>query len=310
VAIGVLPSESAPELTRLLTDLLQLQRELVEERLLRRTDGLQRARDAVSRLGELGSPAGVIGRAAQELGESSDLDRVVISRVEDGALVPLIAWSADEDAHAGGVLGRSMPLAYPLIEAEVAQRHEATIVSVGGSGARSQPELREALGCEKYVVAAIRIEGSTAGLLHAGRVGDASPVDDIDLAVATLYADGLGQAFERAVLRETLQRQRRQLSSAARWISAQTARLATDELPGSAPDVQLDDSELLELLTPREREVLRLIARGLSNSAIAQALMLGEGTIKYHVKNILRKLQARSRTEAVSRLMRLESFDG
>lgn len=50
---------------------------------------------------------------------------------------------------------------------------------------------------------------------------------------------------------------------------------------------------------------MRLIARGQSNPDIARALVLGEGTVKYHVKNILRKLQARSRTEAVSRYMRL-----
>ncbi len=52
------------------------------------------------------------------------------------------------------------------------------------------------------------------------------------------------------------------------------------------------------LLTKRETEVLRLIAKGLSNKAIAQALHLCEGTVKIHVSHILDKLNASSRTKA------------
>lgn len=52
------------------------------------------------------------------------------------------------------------------------------------------------------------------------------------------------------------------------------------------------------LLTKREMEVLRLIAKGLSNKAVAQALNLCEGTVKVHVSNILDKLDVSSRTEA------------
>ena len=47
--------------------------------------------------------------------------------------------------------------------------------------------------------------------------------------------------------------------------------------------------------------MLRLLARGQTNQAIANALVVREGTVKYHVKNILRKLGATSRADAVSR---------
>lgn len=51
-------------------------------------------------------------------------------------------------------------------------------------------------------------------------------------------------------------------------------------------------------LTPREAEILCQLAAGLSNKAIARALGITDGTVKLHVKSILRKLAARSRVEA------------
>jgi len=60
-----------------------------------------------------------------------------------------------------------------------------------------------------------------------------------------------------------------------------------------------------EALTPREREVLSLLAEGLSNKAIADRLAISEHTAKFHVNAVLSKLGVQRRTEAVVRAARL-----
>lgn len=78
--------------------------------------------------------------------------------------------------------------------------------------------------------------------------------------------------------------------------------------PQIAPPIpQLDDPppSLIEPLTPRETEVLALLAEGLANKTIAQRLNITDHTVKFHVNSILGKLDAQSRTEAVSKATRL-----
>jgi NarL family two-component system response regulator LiaR len=71
-------------------------------------------------------------------------------------------------------------------------------------------------------------------------------------------------------------------------------RKLVDQFAGA----EADPGPTLDDLTPRELEVLRLIAKGMSNREIAQALSISEKTVKTHVSNILSKLDLADRTQA------------
>jgi DNA-binding NarL/FixJ family response regulator len=64
---------------------------------------------------------------------------------------------------------------------------------------------------------------------------------------------------------------------------------------------RLNSRKMFEELTPREIQVLQLLSKGLANKGIADALNISEHTVKDHLKNILAKLRAADRTEAVTK---------
>jgi two-component system, NarL family, response regulator YdfI len=72
----------------------------------------------------------------------------------------------------------------------------------------------------------------------------------------------------------------------------------------SATTTSIVADTLIEPLTPREHEVLQMLAAGLANKEIAARLSISEHTVKFHVASILGKLGASSRTEAVSLALR------
>ncbi|HVY81875.1 MAG TPA: response regulator transcription factor [Steroidobacteraceae bacterium] len=117
-----------------------------------------------------------------------------------------------------------------------------------------------------------------------------SYVDD-EQVQAVLSAGALGYVLKDVAKSELL----RAMQTVARgepWLHAEAQRLIVNRLRRPA---QLDP---LELLTERERSVLKLIAPGRSNKDISRTLSLTEGTVKGYVSNILAKLKLEDRTQA------------
>ena len=82
-------------------------------------------------------------------------------------------------------------------------------------------------------------------------------------------------------------------------LSPEVTRRLLDRVGRRLPAPVAAQPDALAELTDREREVLELLARGLSNSEIADALVVGEATVKTHVSRVLSKLGLRDRVQAV-----------
>jgi DNA-binding CsgD family transcriptional regulator len=304
-----------------LIELHQVQRELIEQRLVQRLEALERVRAALGRLRELGPVSEILRHAPAELSESCGLDRVLLSQVKDARLVPSHAYFKDDQDGAERAVEalREQPLVleYPVIETELMRRRRATIVRHPGTDARGQsPPLPVAEGLS-YVAAPLVLESRAIGFFHGAYVD--RHVESLERDAVWAFADGFAQVFERAVLRRRVREQRRQLRQLVTWTDAMAAELSEGAIelevevepagaavrPDAVPPVEPDASRLGELLTRRELDVLRLMARGDSNKAIATELVVSEGTVKFHVKNILRKLRASNRVEAASRYVQL-----
>lgn len=143
---------------------------------------------------------------------------------------------------------------------------EATRRLLEGGGGPTRVLILTTFDLDEYVFEALRA-GASAFLLKD------APADQLIAAVRIVAAGEalLAPSVTRRLIEEFARR---------------TARS-----PTSAVD--------LGQLTPREREVLTLLARGLSNAEIAESLFLGNTTVKTHVARILMKLELRDRVQAV-----------
>jgi DNA-binding NarL/FixJ family response regulator len=117
-----------------------------------------------------------------------------------------------------------------------------------------------------------------------------------DYVYDALLAGASGFLLKRARPEEIVAAIRTVVAGESLLFPAAIRRLAAQRAPGPAGDGLASAG-----LTEREREVLRLVAAGLSNVEIAGRLYVGVQTVKTHVGNVLAKLGARDRTQAVIR---------
>jgi DNA-binding CsgD family transcriptional regulator len=296
-----------------------LARHLAEEGALARLRVLERVHAAVAHLADAGPVSEIIDRAPGEAAAALDLDRVLLSRLEEGWLVAEALHVSDDERGAEQMLAqlRAAPvrLGYPLVEGELLRRRRAAIVTPAEGEPATRQAHWEVMRWIDYLAAPVIMDGRVVGFLHGDRAPVRAPLRIVDRDALSRFAEGFSEVYERAVLRRRLRIERQELRRIATWADARTAELS-DGAIDLARDRQLAESEeadrppaarsaLRDLLTPREIDVLEHLVKGETNAEIARTLVVSEGTVKFHVKNILRKMNASNRAEATSHYLRL-----
>jgi DNA-binding CsgD family transcriptional regulator len=300
--------------------------ERLRQRFEARFEALERVQRAIGELREVTSPREMLARAPGALCAGSAFERAIVSLVKGGRMVAEAAWFAGADRTAAATLSalqaNPLRLEHTLIETELLRRRRATIVVDAQVHPRVDRETARLMAWRSYAAAPLVVGAQVAGVIHADR-GPGQPLDVLDRDILWEFATGLAQAYESAALRRTLRDEHDQMHDFLEWLRVRSSELADAPVtlsagghvplapPAPLPDGSggaggRDDRVVFEgLLTRRELEVLRLMAEGATNRAIADALVISSGTVKFHAGSILRKLHAANRAEAVTRYLRL-----
>ena len=282
-------------------------------------------REALHRLRSAETMSQIIDRAAVEICRSCGVDRCVLMSMKEGRLIAeSVHFGQDPE---GQEEWTGYALAHPPAidprdpEIELLRRHAAILVSDNATS-RGVGDISRAAQSTGYVGAPVMVHGSVIGTLFADRTFTAETVDTVARDVVGVFTEGLSYALERTLL---LGRMREQIGK-IREVMAE-ADTTLDEMFDAGMSIRHDEAtgdvdivgrgpvtpfknayRLMGLLTGREIEVIDLMARGASNADIANELVISEGTVKSHVKHILRKMRAANRTQAVSCYIRLQAL--
>lgn len=314
----------AAALCDVLVELTDLQQDLRERVIAQRFEVLARVHGGLTRLRGLESVAELLQEAPEELCHCCDFDRAVLSRVVGSTWKPeVICIAAGQDAETTAateafLTGAEIPLSPMLLETELARRASPALVTDPQENQRTHKPLMEASGTKAYVATPVLQGRRVIGFLHADCYGSGRELTTLDRDNLWTFAEGFGLIFERMVLVERLNEQRERVKASFRTAEENLDRLCDAEVKlarqereaksvaqNAAGMLAPTESRINLLLTAREREVLNLMISGARNSTIADELVIAEGTVKSHVKNICRKLRATNRAEAVSKYLQI-----
>jgi DNA-binding CsgD family transcriptional regulator len=299
---------STEDLLALLVRTRQTEQDLERLRAARRSTVLRNAQDALGRFHQVGSVTDLIDAspvAVCALG----FDRAIFSRIHDSLWVAESLHVQGDPDWATEILqaGRDNPerLTPPLFETEIVRTRRAITVPDGQEQPRVHRAISRTSRSRAYVAAPVMPRGDVIGFVHADRYFQGGPMTDTDRDLLSLFASGFGYALDRAILLDRITALRAQILAFTEGM----ASLAGEHRPPMPPAEAFDVSaagpargtlRIEAVLTRRELDVLRLMAEGDTNHRIASKLVISEGTVKSHVKHILRKLVAANRAEAVS----------
>jgi DNA-binding CsgD family transcriptional regulator len=258
--------------------------------------------------------ARLVPRSAARIG----FDRVMLSRVDQDRWVPEAVFVAGDEHWARRILdaGRADPrtLDDSLLETRMV-RHRAGLVVVDTDGLTN---LHQALitvsRSRSYVAAPVVTGGAVTGFVHADHHHKERRVTAADQDLLRLYCDGLAHLLTRARALKQIEALRFHVDAALTrtppgpTAGPWTAPPATDAprppaTPPAAPSPATLGSRTASgggVLSAREIEVVEMMSQGLTNEQISRQMFIGVGTVKTHVKHILRKFEASNRAEAVS----------
>lgn len=295
-----------------------------EDQAARQASASRVVRDALSGLRDVRSVDELVERAP---GAASmvGFDRVLLSRIDESTWVPETMYVTNDARWADEIVaaGREdlRTLDNSLLETQIVRRNKPLVVSETLDNPNLHRAMIDAAQVRSYAAAPIAAWGRVIGFLHADCYQQGRQLDGTDRDLLWMFCDGLGHLITRTAAIDAVQSLRGELDRLAAgarsfeadggWPRTQAAPAASQTprpgtprwFPEPGPEFA-DDVE--GALTRREVEVMRLMGAGHTNAQIARRLVISEGTVKSHVKHILRKLQASNRAEAVSRWLREE----
>lgn len=299
----------AQQLCELILDLQQLAMDWYLHDTAMRGQRLADCAAGLARLRTLPSSTALADSVCAELVQRCGFHRAVLSKVESRSWKPLILhnrggnenqpWFADW-------INQRVPLTDTAPEAEMLSRRRPTLVYDTADAPVYRPLIVAAGQSRSYALAPLVVADDVVGFLHTDHHPLSRRVDESDRDVLWAFADGFSHIYERALLTEQLKAQR---DSVRELFFGAVDRL--DDLCGSVADRVSENAASAECpgsaaveLTDREAEVFELMVTGATNQAIAERLVITEGTVKSHVKHILRKYGAVNRAQAIAWALR------
>ncbi|MCW3063166.1 MAG: LuxR family transcriptional regulator [Solirubrobacterales bacterium] len=297
----------------LVSDLQKLALELYENEMASRTRRLAAMEDSLNRLRAMSTSADLLDHVCEELVRNCGFERALLSRVENGIWTPWVPYfteTATMQRWFEDWLDTAIPLNEMVLENQLLTECRPELVD-DTSIDKVHPIVRAGLS-NSYVVAPVMPAGNVVGFLHADHHPTDRRCDETDRDVLWAFAEGFGHIYERTVLLERLRSQRDEVRETLGAVDEAMVELTESEIQlatkadnvstvkRAAVSVLTTMSDDIGELTPRELEVLELMVAGATNSEIANKLVITEGTVKSHVKHILRKLGAVNRSQAIA----------
>lgn len=280
----------------------------------KRTEAVSTAREALSDFRGSTTVEDLVNTSPGAVSKMG-FDRTMLSLVDGFVWTPRSAYVDGDPEWAEEIVmsGRSHPqqLVSSLPEFELMGRRNGILVSDAQNNSKVNKHIVEPSLSRSYVATALKSKGQVLGFLHCDQFFHHRDTNEFDRDLLNLFAEGFSYVLDRALLLERADSIRVEIEESTKQISAAAdgfiggnstyiTKSHTPSRPPSTAPAQQSPSFDVYRLTRREADVLQLMVDGKSNGHIADSMAISTGTVKTHVKHILRKLGVSNRAEAIA----------